>query len=91
MALSHLEIYILVHLTGNEDVMLDAFLIVRECTPKIPVECLEEGKCRTVKATVKVRRRAQERNSFHAQCRACAGTGRDESEGDMRYCRMVVG
>jgi len=65
MTFTHLEIYILVHIAGNEDIMLNTFLIMRKCTPKIPMECLKERECRAVKATVKIRRRVRVWNSFN--------------------------
>lgn len=48
MSLAHDEVQVLVCLAGHEDIMQDAFLVLRECSPAIAVQSVEQRETRSV-------------------------------------------
>ena len=94
--LAHDEVQVLVGLAGNEHVVRDALLVVRERAPAVAVERLEQREARAVETRAWIERRARVRDRLDAQ-RCCGARGRrrrrrrgDEAEGEVRHGRVVV-
>ena len=88
---AHDEVQVLVCLAGDEDIVRDAFLVVRERAPAVAVQRLEQREARPVQARAGIERRSGEGDGLDAQ-RSRVGGGRrgEKTKGEVRHGRVVV-